>query len=141
MSANAVKLPQSAQDLLAKPNHAIVAVNRASGGPQMTPVWYLWDGETFHFSTTRNRAKYNNLRRNGAITLLVDDCDDFGYVAAYGQAETVPHDDPTFRDVTTRLVAKYLPPEQLEPTLTDSLGADRVLIRLRPEKIVGPRGE
>lgn len=35
------------QTLLSKANNAIVGVNRAEGGPQLTPVWYAWDGTSF----------------------------------------------------------------------------------------------
>lgn len=47
--------------LLARPLDAIVAVTRREGGPQVTPVWFRWDGEAFYFSTTRHRSKYANI--------------------------------------------------------------------------------
>ena len=49
--------------LLSKANNAIVGVNRARGGPQLTPVWYWWDGKSFYFTTTKDRAKFSNLTR------------------------------------------------------------------------------
>ena len=38
--------------LLAQPNTAIIGVNRAKGGPQLTVVWYVWNGKDFSFSIT-----------------------------------------------------------------------------------------
>jgi len=61
------------QALLSKPNNAIIGINRANGGPQLTPVWFAWDGKSFFFSTTKDRTKYLNLKRNPSITLIVDD--------------------------------------------------------------------
>src|SRR5689334_837371 len=80
-----VMIPQELQDLLAQRNNAIVAVNRRSGGPHVTPVWYVWDGEDFYFSITTDRAKYSNIKRDPSISLIVDEGP--GYVAAYGEAE------------------------------------------------------
>jgi hypothetical protein len=33
---------EALQAFLAKPNDAIVAVNRAGKGAQLTPLWFLW---------------------------------------------------------------------------------------------------
>ena len=80
-------------------NHAVVGTNRAGGAPQLTVVWYLWDGETFRFSTTRNRAKYFNIKRDPDISVLVDDIEDKWHVVVYGRAEITGQD----RDFSRRL--------------------------------------
>ena len=121
------------QELLSQPNNAIIAVNRPSGGPQLTPVWYLWDGEAFYFSTTRDRAKYINIKRDPSISLIVDDVAKRMYVTAYGQTEIL--EQPPV-DVVRKLVSKYVPVEQVEQMVTLSIGPTRVLVKLRPEKIV-----
>lgn len=61
---------QELQELLAQCNDAIIAINRAGKGPHVTPIWYLWDGEAFYFSITNNSAKYSNIKRNPAISLV-----------------------------------------------------------------------
>jgi len=80
------------KDFLAKPNNAIIGVNRAEGAPQLTPVWYVWDGDAFYFSTTKDRAKYLNLKRDPSISLVVDDVPSHRYMTAYGKAEIIEHD-------------------------------------------------
>src|SRR5579859_2046693 len=72
--------------LLAQPNTAIIGVNRSNGAPQLTVVWYAWDGKDFFFSTLKDRAKYKNIKRNPAISLIVDDSINHISVTAYGQA-------------------------------------------------------
>ncbi len=94
--------PEKIAALLAKTNLAIVGVNRVNGGPQLTPVRYFWDGETFIFSTTTDRAKYANLKRNPSLTLLVDD--PLGYVAAYGEAEII---EAGFAELVRPIMEKY----------------------------------
>src|SRR5215831_17582076 len=95
--------PDKIMVLLAKTNTAIVGVNRTRGGPQLTPVWYVWDGETFRFSTTTDRAKYANLKRDPSMTLLV--VDPLGYVAAYGEAEII---EAGFAELVRPIIEKYL---------------------------------
>ena len=129
-------LPQEAQDLLAQSNHAIVAVNRAGDAPQVTPVWYLWDGDAFYVSTTDDRAKIRNIRHDPAIAMVVDDAGSSNYVAAYGQAQVIERDQPDFDPLTRRIIGKYVPAEQQEQTLSWALAPGRVVLKLRPDKVV-----
>jgi len=119
---------------LSQANNAIVGVNRAGKAPQLTPVWYLWDGETFRFSTTRDRIKYLSLRRDPAIALIVDDGPSHTYVVATGQAEILEDDVAA---LSRPLIEKYVPADRLQESL-QTLGQDpaRVIVRLRPDKIL-----
>lgn len=131
-------IPEEMQDLLHEPNHAIIAVNRPAGGAQVTPVWYLWDGEAFYFSTTKDRAKFVNILRDPEISLIVNDSKSARYVAAYGKAQIIDQDDADFESITRKIVLHYLPGEQGEKMLQFALGAGRVVIKLVPEKTVAP---
>ncbi len=122
------------QQLLSKPNNAIVAVNRPSGGPQLTPVWYAWDGKDFYFTTTRDRAKYTNIKRDPQISLIVDDLQMHRYVAAYGQAEIIEHD---FANRLRPIISKYAPVDRVEQQVQAVTGdPSRVLVVLHTDKIV-----
>lgn len=118
---------------LAAPRNAIVAVNRPGAAPQVTPVWYAWDGTTFRFSTTRGRAKYINIKRDPAISLIVDDVASHTYVVATGQASIV---EENIAALTRPILEKYIPADRLEQSIEMLLKEDRVLIELRPEKLV-----
>src|SRR5579863_2733373 len=98
------------QTLLSKPNNAIVGVNRTSGGPQLTPVWFAWDGTDFFFSTTTDRAKYLNLKRDPSISLVIDDVESHKYVVAYGKAEIIEQD---FADLVRPVIARYAPADRV----------------------------
>jgi PPOX class probable F420-dependent enzyme len=125
---------QEIQTLLSKANNAIVGVNRAVGGPQLTPVWYAWDGTSFFFSTTKERAKYLNLKRDPSISLIVDDLETHKYVVAYGRAEVI---EQNIGELTRPIIAKYVPADQLEQSVK-MIGNDpsRVLVVLHPEKML-----
>jgi PPOX class probable F420-dependent enzyme len=122
------------QVFLSKPNHAIIGTNRANAGPQLTPVWYYWDGTSFYFSTTKTRAKYPNLKRDPNISLIVDDVASRKYVAAYGRAEIIEHD---YADLLRPLLAKYLPASNVEQALAGTLAdPSRVLVAVRSVQII-----
>jgi PPOX class probable F420-dependent enzyme len=120
-------------DVLAKPLFAVVGLNRPDAAPQLTVVWYEWDGSTFRFSTTRSRAKFANIRRDPAISLLVNDPDSTSYVVAYGRAEV---EESGHAELSRRLFARYLPGTDPGDRPTDP---DRVVIAVTPERILAGR--
>jgi PPOX class probable F420-dependent enzyme len=124
--------------LLAKPNHAIVGLNRAVGAPQLTVVWYRWDGTSFFFTISKDSAKYSNLKRDPSISLLVDDLEGRWHMVAYGQAEMI---EQNHVELARTLLEKYVPAEQLEEYLCEFRGdnPNRVIVTVRPEKILTGR--
>lgn len=120
--------------LLSKPNNAIVGVNRAGGAPQLTTVWYAWDGESFVFSTTKDRAKYLNLRRDPSISIIVDDLDLHKYVVAYGRAEII---EDNVGELARPIIKRYVPEDRVEQMVKGVQNdPGRVLVVLRPEKLL-----
>ena len=120
--------------LLSKPNDAIVGVNRARGGPQLTPVWFAWDGKAFYFTTTRDRAKFPNIKRDPHISIIVNDAAMHKYVVAYGRAKIVEQD---FADLLRPIIKKHVPADQVEQRVAMITGdPQRVIIVLHPDKIV-----
>ena len=123
--------PEKIAALLSKTHVAIVGVNRTNGGPQLTPVRFFWDGKTFYFSTTTERAKYANIKRNPSITLMVDD--PRGYIVAYGKAEII---ETGFTDLVRPIIEKYMP-DRIEAGMAIATQPNRVLVLLRPERLLG----
>ena len=121
------------QSFLDHPYNAIVAINRPGNAPHLTPVWFTWDGEAFRFSTSRDRAKYLNIRRDPHISLIVDDPVTHTYVVASGHA-TILEDNPL--DLARPLLEKHLPADRVEGSLGMVTAPDRVVIELRPSKIL-----
>jgi PPOX class probable F420-dependent enzyme len=122
------------QAFLSKAHNAIIGINRATGGPQLTPVWYGWDGTSFFFSTTRDRTKYLNLKRDPAISLIVDEPATHTYIVAYGRAEIL---EKYPEDLLRSIVEKYLPAEQINSAVQGIINdPNRVLVRLQPEKLL-----
>ncbi len=127
-------ISEEMQTLLSKSNNAIVGVNRTAGGPQLTPVWYTWDGISFLFSTTKDRAKYLNLKRDPSISLIVDDLETHNYVVAYGRAEII---EQNVGELTRPIIAKYASADKFEQMIKMiENDPGRVLVVLHPEKIL-----
>ena len=120
---------------LARPLEAVLAVSRPSGGPQLTVMWFYWDGEAFYMSTTHDRHKYPNITRNPDVSLLVNDPAEHHYVAAYGRAELVEDDYDLIVRLTDPIIAKYAP--DAPPRTPDGERADhRLVVVLRPDKLI-----
>jgi PPOX class probable F420-dependent enzyme len=115
---------------------AILAVNRPKGGPQLTPVWFIWDGEVFWLSIRIHSAKYRYMQRDQDISVLVNEPESARYVLAYGRAEFL---DENLRahPVLRSMLEKYgVSKEEMEEGLDELSRPERVLVRLCPEKML-----
>ena len=121
------------EQFLAEQRTAIIGGTRRDGRVHMSPNWFLWDGERFFVSTTRDRVKYAIFRRDPRVQVLVDDSTGHRAVFVYGTVELLEDLEtqlPRFRairdkhGVTTPDDAQFLA----------SLVADgRVLLAITPD--------
>ena len=78
--------------------------------PQLTPNWYLWDGEAFWISTLDWTVKVRNVKRDPRATICIDSNVRRGdYVQVFGTADVVEGD---VREGTLALIRKYEPTEE-----------------------------
>ncbi|QBD81288.1 TIGR03618 family F420-dependent PPOX class oxidoreductase [Ktedonosporobacter rubrisoli] len=126
-------IPQDMYDLLRQRNPAIVGVDRPSGSPHLSPVWFLWGDDSFYFRIDKSTAKYRHLKRNPAISLLINDHTGFRFLTVYGQAQ-IMEDNPA--DIAAQIVHKYYAPALAPERMPPEEEPDVVTIKLRPEKVV-----
>ena len=118
------------ESFLRTTHHAIVATIAPDGTPQLTPNWYLWDGEAFWVSTLEWTVKVRNIRRDPRVTLCIDPgVRRVDYVQVTGRAEVI---DGDVREGTLALIRKYEPDEATTLTHWEEIKEDRVLIRILP---------
>jgi len=67
---------------------------RADGQAQATPVWFLWDGETFLLYSQPGAQKVRNLAANPKVALHLDDDGSGGDVVTVEGTATVEPDTP-----------------------------------------------
>ena len=129
-TAVSTMVPDTHADLLTKPAFAHFATVGADGAPQVTPMWFEWNGQDLLFSTLKTRRKYVNARRDPRVTVSITDPDNpYRYLQVSGEAVL---EDDVETDLITALVRKYLG-DGIYPW--DEQGADRVTIRVRCRKI------
>jgi PPOX class probable F420-dependent enzyme len=129
-------LPQDKiNTFLAGKRNAILATIKHDGSPQLTPVIYRWDGEQFWVSTTKDRAKYKNIRRDPRVSLCIDDADTSTTVIASGTARIT--EDNLWVD-TRKIVERYRGPEPATAYVQSmqEKKEPRVLLVLKPEKVI-----
>ena len=84
-------VPDGFKDLLtAKKAFANLATINADGTPQVTPVWFDWDGRHVRINSAKGRVKDKNLRRTPSVALSIQDPDNpYRYVQIKGRITSV----------------------------------------------------
>jgi len=127
--------PERQAEFLKTMPNAVLATNRLRGGPQVTPNWYLWTGESFLISTAAWTAKVRNVLRDPNVSLCIDDPVSGDYVAIYGHASVI--DGAAAQGPTLELIRKYRAEPDVIPHW-DRINADndRVIIAVDPQRVL-----
>ena len=121
------------EQLIQEQNLAILATLRKDGTPQLTPINYAYRDGNILISTTRERVKYPNVRRDPRVSLCIIHPAGRPYVTVFGRARIEERDivDGTaeiFRRISDRPL-----PDDFAQRLRDQ---KRVLIIVTPERFV-----
>jgi len=120
--------------LLSRPLLLRLATVSVDCAPHVSSVWFLFDGVFFWVSTSVDRLKVRNIMRNPRVALIVDtDTPPYEGVIVEGSTELIYEG---VRDVTRRIVEKYVPENQRSTTLDELMRYPRVLIKIRPLKVL-----
>jgi PPOX class probable F420-dependent enzyme len=88
------EIPADLAPLLDATAVAFVSTIGPNGGPQTTPIWFLWEAGAVRFSLPEGRQKLRNLRRDPrASVVIVDPADPTRYVELRGSVELVADPD------------------------------------------------
>ena len=68
-----MQIPDDFHPLLTSTAVAFVSTLGPQGQPQVTPIWFMFDGEALRFSLVDGRQKLRNLRRDPRVAVLVVD--------------------------------------------------------------------
>jgi PPOX class probable F420-dependent enzyme len=96
-------LDPRADEFLKGTHFAKLATVLRDGSPQVTPVWYMYDGGKIFVNTAKDRVKYRNILRDDRVQLLVDE--GYQYVLVKGRARVAAERDAN-KDIET-LAVKY----------------------------------
>ena len=69
------QIPEKFADLLTREKRAFaqLALVKSDGTPQVTPIWFDYDGTHFIFNTARGRVKDKILRRHPVVAFAISD--------------------------------------------------------------------
>ncbi len=124
------RLPALAKQLLDRPIYVLLETRDADGGPHRCVVWAVLDGDDVLLSTTPDRRKYRNMRRDPRVTVtLTDPLDPTRVVALSGQVTVTEAGGDELID---RLSRRYtgMPWHSFRPER-------RLVVRLRVTDVVG----
>jgi PPOX class probable F420-dependent enzyme len=123
-------IPSGYEDLLESTALAHIATIGPHGEPQVTPVWFGWDGQHVRFSQTKTRQKLHNLQRDPRIALsIVDPKNPYRYLEIRGRVVAI-EEDPNL-DFINSMAKKYLGQDKY-PWHRE--GDERVVIVVEPER-------
>ncbi len=84
----AVKVPEDKRDLLSreKKAFAVLALVLSDGSPQVTPIWFDWDGQHIVINTARGRVKDKVLRKHPVVAMdIIDPENPYRYLQIRGR--------------------------------------------------------
>ncbi len=107
----------------------------AAGQPQPTPVWFLWEGETFLIYSQPSAFKVGNIKSQPRVALNLN-CDESGgnVMIIFGQARIVPgatkaHQNPAYLEKYRKGIADIgMTPESMSNEYS-------VAIRVTPDHV------
>ena len=119
-----------------KPSHiVIVATIGRNGTPHLTPNWYAYAHETLMISTTKERVKYRNLRRDNRMTVCIYSAPQAqDYVTLWGRV-TIRDDESIWLDTRT-IVERYVPAQGVEARMQQLRTQNRVILDFKPERVL-----
>ena len=125
------KIPEPFKDLFAKVAYANLATVMPDGSPQVTPVWFDYDGECLRINSAKGRIKDKNMRRNKRVAVSIQDPDNaYRYLAVRGNVEEITEEGADAH--IDSLAKKYLDKDKYP---FRGPGEVRVIYRIRPEKV------
>jgi PPOX class probable F420-dependent enzyme len=132
--------PAQIQAFLEAPRHAIAAVLRPDGAPQLSPIWFLYEDKRLYFSTLLNSAKYRQLSRDPRIALCIDaGHPDARAVSISGIAEFMTDESPERADLEWRILRRYHESDEEAHRWETAVAEEGpgVLVVVSPERIIG----
>ena len=125
-------IPQNFSDLLSREKRAFadLALVLSDGTPQVTPVWFDWNGEHIIINTARGRVKDKVLHRKPVVALMIaDPSNPYRYIQIKGRV-TVETEEGAY-ELICDLQEKY----HANRDYPRRPGEVRVTYKIVPEKV------
>jgi PPOX class probable F420-dependent enzyme len=124
-------IPDSHKDLLSDEarTFAFLATTMKNGAPQVTPVWFSWDGSRIWINSARGRTKDRNMRNRPYVAIAIPDTGNpYRYLQIRGKVVSIT--EIGAEDHIDHLSLKYT--GKMYPKRP---GEVRVIYQIEPEEI------
>lgn len=128
-------LSRTVRRFLAEPRIARLCTLGRDGYPHVVPIYFMRQGDEILFGSDRDETKVRNALREPRAAVVIGgepDRDDAGYMI---QGDLSIEADPSLAFVR-RMLRRYESKEEAEQHLAEWSGSERVLIRLKPRKVI-----
>ena len=118
-----------------------LAVTRLDGSPMVVPIWFaVDDDDSLLFTTWADTIKGRSLRRDGRVSLCVDEDEaPYSYVRVDGVA-TISEDPELLRHWATKIAGRYMGAELAEQYGERNGVPGELLVRINPTNVVAQAG-
>jgi PPOX class probable F420-dependent enzyme len=126
---------QKYADLLRDDRKALASVGTVmpDGSPQVTPMWFDYDGKVIRVNSAKGRVKDRNMRRNPAVAVSIVDPDNaYRHVAIRGRVVEITEEGADAH--IDRLAKKYLGQDRYP---NRHQGEVRVTYKIAPQRVSG----
>jgi len=127
----AATIPEKFKDLFTKQAFAHLATLMPDGSPQVTPVWFDYDGTYILINTAKARVKDKNMRHQKKVALsILDPENPYRHMTVRGEVVEITEEGADTH--IDKMAKKYLGKDKYpfrQP------GEVRVLYKIRPERI------
>jgi PPOX class probable F420-dependent enzyme len=127
--------PEERKAFLREHRLAVVGVERRDAAPQLSPVYYIMDGDDLLISTTATRAKTKVIRRTSRVSVCVlGERRPFPYLTIYGRGRIEPEGGvEVMAAVTEKMTRKRLSESARSALKRRARREQRVVLRVTPE--------
>jgi PPOX class probable F420-dependent enzyme len=124
-------IPDNFADLSQKKTFAQLATIMRDGSPQVTPVWWEFDGKHVVINSAKGRTKDLNMRRNPNVAISIQDPENpYRHLSVKGTVVEITENgaDAHIDKLAKKYIGKDVYPNRRP-------GEVRVIYRILPEKI------
>ena len=128
-----MKFDAKAQAFMAGKHFAKLATLMKDGRPQLTPIWYMYEGGKLIINTSKDRVKYRNIKRDPRVSLLIDD--GYPHISVFGRARIASERDAN-KDIESLAIRYTGEKEGRKAAKERYWKQERVSIEIIPDRIV-----
>lgn len=127
------ELTNEVRSFLGERRCAVLATHDPDGRIHLTPIWFLFEDDSFYFESSSKSRKVENIVQSSSVSVVVDARSPGRerWVSASGPVEILRNDEA--QAINARIRRRYLAPEALDGPVEAALAvADDVTLRLAP---------